>query len=324
MLIKVHLVDAFTNIVGQGNRAGVVLDGDALTVPQMQEIARQVGVSETAFVLSPTDNDHEIYVRYFTPTKEVPICGHATIATHFLRAKANKFDAPRTVRSRTDVGVLPVDIEFDKGEAVAVMTQDIPTLSAPFEPSIVHDITRALGISPSALDETLPVQIASTGHSKIMVPLKDKATLDSLKPDFKQLEALSLSPHIKSNGFYTFTLDTQRKDILVAGRMFAPAIGINEDPVTGNANGPAGYYLYKHGRLDASLPVVHYKALQGEAMGKPGYVDVILRLHPGKEPTVQVKGAAVVAGEIIFKIEKDTINRISTNNSSSGFSYGKG
>ena len=259
MLIKVHLVDAFTNIVGQGNRAGVVLDGDALTVPQMQEIARQVGVSETAFVLSPTDNDHEIYVRYFTPTKEVPICGHATIATHFLRAKANKFDAPRTVRSRTDVGVLPVDIEFDKGEAVAVMTQDIPTLSAPFEPSIVHD-----------------------------------------------------------------TLDTQRKYILVAGRMFAPAIGINEDPVTGNANGPAGYYLYKHGRLDASLPVVHYKALQGEAMGKPGYVDVILRLHPGKEPTVQVKGAAVVAGEIIFKIEKDTINRISTNNSSSGFSYGKG
>ncbi len=85
-MTTIYVVDAFTTKPNTGNRAGVVLDADHLTTQEMQDIAAFAGYSETAFVLSPKDQSHDIHVRYFTPTHEVPICGHATIATHFLRA----------------------------------------------------------------------------------------------------------------------------------------------------------------------------------------------------------------------------------------------
>lgn len=310
MLAKVYLVDAFTETPGKGNRAGVMLGAGHLTEIQMQEIARQVNVSETAFVLPPDDKSHEVKVRYFTPTKEVPICGHATIATHYLRAKTEHIMPPKTVLSKTGVGVLPVDIEkADDGNIKVIMTQGTPSLESPLAQAAVTKIVDALGISLSEIDSSLPVQIASTGHSKVIIPLKSKQVLDQLHPDSEKLK--QLSNELGSNGFYTFTLNTGDKDILTAGRMFAPAIGIEEDPVTGNANGPAGYYLYKHNKLNKSDNIISYTALQGEAMGKPGFVEVILRRDPTVDKViVQVKGSAIEAGKVSFQLDKNKITQI--------------
>lgn len=308
MLVEVYLVDAFTKVAGKGNRAGVALDAGGLTDGQMQEIARVVNASETAFVLPPDDMTHEVRVRYFTPTKEVPICGHATIATHYLRAKLEKLTLPRTVLSKTGVGVLPVDIEYERNNDIRVtMTQSEPFLEPALHENIVKRIAGALGVYFSDFDTSLPIQVASTGHSKVMIALNSKQVIDSLMPNLDALKAIS--DEIGCNGFFTFTLDTGRNDIFLAGRMFAPAIGINEDPVTGNANGPAGYYLYVHNKLMQNTNVTRYTALQGEAMGKVGFVDVILRFDDAKtKPIVQVQGSAVQAGKILFQVNKSGVS----------------
>lgn len=301
--MQVYLIDAFTNSPGKGNRAGVVLDASGLTEVQMQEIARQVNVSETAFVLRADDETHEVKVRYFTPTKEVPICGHATIATHYLRAKLGVMELPKTLLSKTGAGILPVGIMRDnEGHLQVTMTQGTPTLQPPLDAIMVSRITHALGIDPSEIDSPLPIQIASTGHSKFMVPIKHKEILDRLTPNLDALKAIS--EETNCNEFYVFTLNTKRNDVFVCGRMFAPAIGIAEDPVTGNANGPAGYYLYVHNKLNLSdSNTIRYRALQGEAIQKPGFVEVILEINDSnKAPLIQVRGTAIEAGEMFFDI----------------------
>ncbi|MFT8363129.1 MAG: PhzF family phenazine biosynthesis isomerase [Sporolactobacillus sp.] len=102
----------------------------------------------------------------------------------------------------------------------------------------------ALGIAQEELLEGYPIQIVSTGHSKVMVGIKGQCILNRLKPNYYSLSRLSEA--IKCNGYYVYTLDSDDQDVLIRGRMFAPAIGINEDPVTGNANGPLGAYLVHH------------------------------------------------------------------------------
>ena len=124
--------------------------------------------------------------------------------------------------------------------------------------------------------------------------IKCRSVLNSITPDFDGL--LQITEAIGCNGYYVFTMDSSDPGTFVSGRMFAPAIGINEDPVTGNANGPAGVYLYHHGVLksDTGNGLVLYRALQGEAMGKPGIVEVSLHIKNGVLAKVQVAGSGVV------------------------------
>lgn len=168
-MIEVHMVDAFTRTVNEGNRAGVVFDADGLTADEMQRIAAFANVSETAFVVGSKDKaSHDVEVRYFTPTSEVPICGHATIATHFLRAR--KYDLGETrVLAKTGIGVLPVDIVRDGGETKVIMTQGTPEMGAVLSQPQKERLLRAMGISEDDLAENLPVQVTSTGHSKVMI-----------------------------------------------------------------------------------------------------------------------------------------------------------
>lgn len=298
-LIKVVLVDAFTKIPGLGNRAGVVLDAVGLSAAEMQAIAREVNVSETAFVLPPLAKDYDMQVRYFTPTREVPICGHATIATHFLRA--TRYQLPTaTVVVKTGAGILPVDIVQEEGDYHIVMTQGAPSIEPPLSMEKIEKISEALGISLHDLSDTLPVQICSTGHSKVIIPVARRVVLNAITPDFDKL--CELTDAVGSNGYYVFTLDSPDPGTLVSGRMFAPAIGINEDPVTGNANGPAGAYLYHHGVLKSETDgVISYRALQGETMGKPGIVDVRLHSQGGVLTKVQVAGTAVIGASSLLK-----------------------
>lgn len=299
MKITAYLVDAFTSTANKGNRTGVVLAANGLEDWQMQEIARIVGASETAFVLRGDGKTHDVHLRYFTPTCEVPICGHATIATHFLRALKENIPAG-VLKSKAMHVTVDIETQRQHDNLRIVMTQGAPSLETPLPQETSLAICKALSVTEQDLVQNLPIQVASTGHSKVMVPLKDKRRLDTLKPDMKALAAISEA--IKCNGFFTFALTPERQDILLAGRMFAPAIGIDEDPVTGNANGPAAFYLHTHGALkQAPLDgVFSYSALQGEAMDKPGIIDINLFLKNGAAEKVQIAGSAVLAGKIDF------------------------
>ncbi len=298
-IIEIHLVDAFTKTIGKGNRAGVVFNADDLTEEQMQKIAAFANVSETAFVIgTEKPSEYDVQVRYFTPTKEVPICGHATIATHYLRAAREGINEG-TIRAKTGAGILPVDIISKDSNRRIIMTQGTPELEQILSAEQQEVLKSALGITNDDLADGLPIQVSSTGHSKIMVPVKHKNIVNDINPALEKLTQLSAD--IGSDGFYVFSIEDDMHPYKTHGRMFAPAIGIAEDPVTGNANGPAGLYLAHYDKLNFTDHFA-YHAIQGEAMGKPGVVEVILEKDKGAVSKVQVAGSAVVADTIKYEI----------------------
>ncbi|RPI89122.1 MAG: PhzF family isomerase [Chloroflexi bacterium] len=293
---RAYQVDAFTTQRFAGNPAGVISNADGLTDAQMQAIAREFNNSETAFILSPTAPDHEVWIRFFTPATEVPSCGHATISAHFVRALEKKLSSC-TVIQKIGIGILPVEIIAQDDSYRVVMTQGriefLPPIADPERKAIVP----ALGLSERDLDRRCPIQIVSTGHSKVLIGMNSRDTLNSLKPDLTRLAELSKA--IGCNGYFVFTLASDSDDILTHGRMFAPAIGVPEDPVTGNANGPLGAYLVKHQLVTSENGVFRFRAKQGEAIGRPGIVEVEVAVQNGEPVQTRVGGRAVVA----FKTE---------------------
>jgi PhzF family phenazine biosynthesis protein len=150
----------------------------------------------------------------------------------------------------------------------------------------------ALGIGSDALDPRCPVQFVSTGHGKLLIGLRDRATLQSLQPDASRL--MALGPRVDSRGFFAFTLDTPPEDEAYTwGRMFAPAIGVGEDPVTGNANGPLGAYLVKHRLIEARDGKARYRARQTAGNGRTGWMDVSVRVENAEPVGVRIEGRAV-------------------------------
>jgi len=293
---RIYQVDSFTKELFSGNPAGVVSNADGLSDEQMQNIARELNNSETAFILKPAENNHEVWIRFFTPTIEVPSCGHATIAAHYVRSVENNYDSC-TVIQKIGAGILPVDIIKENDDYKIVMTQGKVEFENPFEDEVNKKICSALHLNDDDIDERCPVQIVSTGHSKVLIGIKNQKTLDSLKPE---IEALSkLSKEIHCNGYFVFTFDTNEEGILTKGRMFAPAIGINEDPVTGNANGPLGAYLVQHKLVNTKGKYFSFKGKQGEAIKRTGVVEVEVDIENDLPVKVKVGGNA----RIVFKTE---------------------
>ena len=290
---RIYQVDAFTKTKFHGNPAGVVPNAAGLTEEQLQRIARELNNSETAFIFSATSPGYDVEVRFFTPTTEVPLCGHATIAAHYVRAIEGCAVAGRVVQ-KTKAGLLPVDIVPEKQDYSIIMTQGTPNIGEPFAPLLVQKIAAALGIKPGDIRPDCPVAIASAGHSKIMVGIWSNEQLHRLKPNLDALAAISAE--VGCNGYYVFTLNPG-EEVLVHGRMFAPAIGIAEDPVTGNANGPLGAYLVQYGvcrRLETENEL-SFSILQGEAIRRDGGMRVHVTIENGVPVLVQITGQAVVA-----------------------------
>ena len=297
---RIYQIDAFTQKRFEGNPAGVVANADGLTDAQMQAIARELNNAETAFILSPTGDDHDVRVRFFTPTTEVPSCGHATISAHYVRAMEQNLSSC-TVLQRIGIGVLPVDVVGLGDNRKIVMTQGRVEISEPFGDSLKGEIIRALNLSASDLDKRCPIQIVSTGHSKVMIGIKKRCVLNELQPDLTALA--EISQKIACHGYFVFTFDSNSQEILTYGRMFAPSIGIAEDPVTGNANGPLGAYIVHHKLRDVPIDGTYaFQAKQGEAMKRPGIVDVTVEVVNGKPVKVQVGGFAAIAFQTEIEI----------------------
>jgi PhzF family phenazine biosynthesis protein len=290
--LTLYQVDAFTKTLFKGNPAGVVTDADGLTEEEMQAIARELNNSETAFLLSPKGKDHEVWIRFFTPTVEVPSCGHATVAAHYVRAIEGNL-ATKTVYHKIGIGVLPVDIIKDNDDYKIMMTQGKPEFKEIINGDIKKELIQALGLSNNDLLESVPVQIVDTGHSKVIVGIKSTGKLNSLKPDNRIL--IKISRQIGCNGYHVFTLDSDKPDILTNCRMFAPAIGINEDPVTGNGNGPLGAYLIKYNLVSHNGKLFSFKSKQGEAIKREGTCHVEVFIENGEPVKVKIGGYAVVA-----------------------------
>jgi phenazine biosynthesis protein PhzF family len=292
----IYQIDSFTKVRFKGNPAGVVVNADGLNDNQMQLIARELNNSETAFLFSSDDSECDGVIRYFTPKTEVPTCGHATIAAMYAKALEDNLDSC-VLKIKTRIGILPFEIMKGNGDYQVIMTQGKFQLSPTFDDNTTKILLTALGLDYSDLDEKCPIQIASTGHSKVMIGIKSREKLNHLTPNYNDLA--DLSKQIKCNGYFVFTFDSDNKEILTYGRMFAPAIGINEDPVTGNANGPLGGYLIQNKIVDFKDYLFEFNGRQGEKIDRLGVVHVRVRIENDKPSLIQIKGDATV----IFKTE---------------------
>jgi PhzF family phenazine biosynthesis protein len=301
---RIFHIDSFTRTPFRGNPAGVVLDADGLTGAQMQDIARELKHSETAFVLRPDGEDHDVRVRFFTPTVEVPVCGHATIAAHYALASvasAAGMRAERSVVQKTGAGLQRIRTVRDGGAADAdwriEIGQGAPQFGEPLDAGWRRRTAQALGITGAPAGDGLadglaagrPLQLVSTGHGKVIVPLPDGFPLERLVPDMAALAALSRE--IGCNGWFPFVLKGERA---TEGRMFAPAIGIPEDPVTGNANGPLGAYLVRHKLMAHNGRELVFDGHQGRAMRRDGVVRVRVAVEEGAPAAVTISGQAVI------------------------------
>lgn len=295
----VYQIDAFTRTRFSGNPAGVVTNAEGMSQRQMQDLSRELNNSETAFISRAQELDHDVLIRYFTPVSEVPVCGHATIASGYAIWR-EKMGYPNPLRIKTGAGVLSLEVHEENGSCKVSMVQGKVQTGAPYGVDIQTRIRGALGLEIGDMDGRCPVETASTGHSKVMIGIKTKYKLDSLSPDMALLK--SISNDIGCNGFYVFTFDTGENGILVTGRMFAPAIGINEDPVTGNANGPLGAYLVANRLVTVQGKKFGFVGKQGEAIGRKGYVSVEVETDAhGKPDQVTITGDAIE----VFRTEID-------------------
>ncbi len=292
-----YQVDAFTKKIFTGNPAGVVSNADGLSDSDMQKIARELNNSETAFIFSG-DDDCDVHVRFFTPTSEVPICGHATIAAHYVRAKKLNLPNQTVVRQKTGAGILPVTILNNGNDYQVVMEQG--KISVEKISAAAHEkILAALGLSIDDRNKNCPAAIASTGHSKVMIGIDDLEKLHALEPNLQALA--EISREINCNGYYVFVL-TPDENFLVHGRMFAPAIGIAEDPVTGNANGSLGAYLCHFGLIDTRGDKVTFHAVQGEKIQRRGTMRVEVSLHDNQPMKVKIFGEAVITFKTAIEV----------------------
>lgn len=292
---RIHQVDAFTTRRFEGNPAGVVLDALGLSDDEMQNIARELNNSETAFVLPPDAADHDLRVRYFTPTVEVPFCGHATVAAHYAHTLVEELPSHR-VRQRSAAGRFEIDVTR-QGDAILVeMRQRPPEFGPPLSDELRGRIMAACGGAFSDLRADCPTQVVSVGHSKVIVALTSPAALAALAPDAAAL--IALSREIGSNGFHLFAPDAAEPGVLTTCRMFAPAIGILEDPVTGNGNGALGAYLVQHHLVPhPATGAWRFRAAQGHATRRPGIADVTVLVEGGRPVRTIVGGAATLAFE---------------------------
>lgn len=292
MSLKVNIkkVNAFTGKIDGGNPAGVSLETPDLTDEQMIKISRELNVSETAFVFPSENADYKL--RFFTPSIEVDLCGHATIATFFtmgLEGIIKGKEQQINVKQETKAGVLPVNLYFKKGVIKEVMmTQGTPTLKK--VDTEFSEISDVLNISVDEIDSSLPLQKVSTGLFTLPVCIKKMKTLRDMKPDFKKVEELCKKINVGS--FHVFTFQTIERNSLYNARCFAPVYGVNEDPVTGTANGAVCSYLLENKIIKPGVFICE----QGDIIGRPGRVKVDLR-----DNKVLVGGKARVVENRIFE-----------------------
>lgn len=279
-------VDAFTSTPLRGNPCAVVFEADGLAEEQMLAIAREMNLSETAFVL--TSERADVRARYFTPAEEIPLAGHPTIATLYALVETGRLaaaDGATTVQLELQAGVIPVEVQVEKGRARRViMSQLRPQFLASYAPA---QVLPAFGLPPDAAYGDLPLQTVSTGTPQLMVPLREQEALRRAQIDPAAYWALKHEADFFS--VHLFCL----QGFTPAGATSARHLGLPpepaEDPFTGSATGNMGAYLWRYGLLEEPV----FVAEQGHWMQRPGQATVEV-VGPRQDiSTVRVGGEAV-------------------------------
>ncbi len=257
MKLEVQIVNAFIDGEHGGNPAGVVLDADALTREQKLHIAGQVGLSETAFVSASARATYKL--EFFTPTRQIAHCGHATVATFSLLRQLGRVGEGQCTKETID-GNRDIFVDGD----MAFMEQRAPRYTpVPADSPLGKRALAALGLRPEQLLAGQALQLVNTGNSFLLLPLRDEQSLRELQTDMDAIAAIS--DELDLIGFYPFSLSTRQAGRHAGARMFAPRYGINEEAGTGMAAGPLACLL--HDQLGVKTPAIFIE--QGWLMPQP-------------------------------------------------------
>jgi len=302
--VAFYQVDVFTDRPFGGNPLAVFPDPVGLDTAQMQRIAREMNLSETTFVFPPENPNADFKVRIFTPEAELPFAGHPVVGTHWTLAhlgRVSLHEPVTTVRFELGVGVRAATLHVDGGQVTrVVMDHQRPEFGAIADADQVARLARGLGLAPVAIhDAGWPVQVVSTGIRQLFVPVRSRREIEALSPKLQDTALLSrmlkeLDHEQRCNEcVMVLALDTVDPDAQVHTRLFAPGLGIGEDPATGSASGGLGAYLVEHRAISATPPTTHLIAEQGIEMGRPSRISIEVDGGPGAITMVRVGGAVV-------------------------------
>jgi trans-2,3-dihydro-3-hydroxyanthranilate isomerase len=283
---RIIYLDAFTSEPFSGNPCAVLPEAEGLTDRQMQQIAMETNLSETAFVFR--SEKAFVKVRYFMPHKEIPFAGHPTIATAVMLVQEGLIPGGRSmvvIDFEFNIGVLPVEIQLDSGgnPLKAVMTQQKPSFGLTVAG---EDLARCLGLDKENLIDRAPLQVVSTGIPFLMVPVTAMDILQ--KVQIKRSLFQSLLKRVGVDAAYLFCLEGFEPDADAHGRLFSSSSG-PEDPFTGSAAGCMGAYIAHYGLCSGRIFTVE----QGHLMGRPGKGTVETVGSAEKIEAVKVGGCAV-------------------------------
>jgi trans-2,3-dihydro-3-hydroxyanthranilate isomerase len=293
---RYSLVDVFTNRAFGGNSLAVFTNPHGLQPATMQAIAKEMNLSETTFVLPPQDPKHDYQVRIFTPAVELPMAGHPTVGTAFVLAREHMVslaEPETTIVFEEGVGLIEVTLSSQGGHVQSIfMRQPLPTFGPHFPDR--ERVAQMLSLPPDMLDASLPLEAISCGVPFLFVPVKNLEAMRAIRfrrDEWEQTLRTFEAPHL-----FVFTQETEHAGSTVHSRMFAPAMGIAEDPATGAASGPLGCYLVRHG-LVSTAKTASIISEQGIEMGRPSFIQIKIEQDEGRITGVYIGGECHFMGE---------------------------
>lgn len=298
--LQFYQADVFTDRPFGGNPVAVIPEAGGLSDGILQHIAREMNLSETVFVFPPTDANAVAKVRIFTPLQEIPFAGHPILGTFFVLGTLGRLPlhgAATRMLYECNLGSFPIEVHTEGKEIrQVVMTQPKPQFLGTIEDvKDLYEIAKALGLAKSQLmNSKFPLEIVSTGLPILIVPVRTLTAVRSIEPDIAGITEVCTRHGV--NGLMTFTTMTVEEDSAVHTRMFAPLIGVVEDPATGSASGALGAYLVHHGVVEV-FPATEIVSEQGYELERPSRI--LIRIESDDDAIQDVK----VGGQAVMVIE---------------------
>lgn len=290
------LVDVFTERAFGGNPLAVFTDARGLSTAMMQALAKEFNLSETSFVLPPQKPKNDFQVRIFTPAVELPMAGHPTVGTAFVLARKQLVQVAEPATAlifEEGVGEIAVSIKtLANGKLSIQMRQPLPDFGEQFAGRAA--IAELLSLSPDDLDQTLPLEVVSCGVPFLFVPIKSLAGMHAIR--FRHNVWERVLRDFAAPNLFAFTREVETPGAHIHSRMFAPAMGIAEDPATGAASGPLGCYLVRH-KLVEGAGSVEIVSEQGLEMGRPSFLQINIAYAGNDITGVYVGGQSHFMGE---------------------------
>jgi PhzF family phenazine biosynthesis protein len=287
--IKVQIIHASADGHAGGNPAGVVLEADTLSNAEKLEIARRVGLSETAFVSQSSTADFKL--DFFTPNKQIPHCGHATIATFSYLKQQGEIIGEKSSKETID-GIRAIYFEGD----LAFMEQGPPKY-IPLSDDDRRLALKSLGIIDDDLLIGFEPAIVNTGNSFLIIPVSHEALLQNMKPDMAGIEKVSANYNLIA--FYVYAPSSQQ-NVDATARMLGPYYGIPEEAATGMAAGPLACYLDRFSGSQDEVVIT-----QGRFMTSPSPSRIMVRLEKknGVISKLFAGGNAYVARQMVIELD---------------------